>query len=202
MKKLLILFFAFALYSCYPGGAEFVDELDTVYTNYSPEFDFGTSYTYSLPDGVVNVSEQGFFGTPEYIDPALSIAILNELRENLDGMGWQEVDEDDSPDIIVLASAFESDFYYFYDPGYWGGYYPGYGPGWGWYYPGYGPGYVGSYSTGTVLIQMTDPNNIMNDMVPVVWINTINGLLQGSQANIVARLKFGINQAFTQQPFN
>ena len=38
------------LMGCYPDQPEFVEEYDVVYTNYSPDFNFSNSYTFSLPD--------------------------------------------------------------------------------------------------------------------------------------------------------
>lgn len=186
---------------CYPGGAEFVEELDVVYTNYDPEFNFSTSYTYALPPGVADIGEESLNGTPEYIDEALGNAILNDLRENLTALGWTETTEDEDPDLIILASAFSSTTYYFYDPGYWGGFYPGFTPGWGWVYPGYSPAVVSSYTTGTVIIQMTEPGSINGNQVPVIWTATLNGLLQGSEANIISRIDVNIDQAFNHPPF-
>lgn len=186
---------------CYPGGAEFVEELDAVYTNYDPEFNFSTSYTYALPPGVADVGDESLNGSPEYIEENLGKTILNDLQENLSALGWTEVDEQEDPDLIILASAFSSTTFYYYDLSYWGGYYPGFTPGWGWYYPGYSPGAVSSYTTGTVILQMTVPGLINGNQVPVVWTATLNGLLQGSEQNIISRIATNIDQAFTQPPF-
>lgn len=202
MKKYHFLLILLGLsFGCYPGGPEFVEELDVVYTNYDPEFNFGTNYTYALPPGVLDVTDEIFDGSPEYIDDKFGDPILNGVRENLNALGWTEVDESANPDLIILASAFEQSTYFYYDWGWWGGWYPGYGPGWGWGYPGYFPGYISGYTTGTVLLQMTDPRAIEDDEVPVVWLGAFNGLLQGSDSNIISRIEVNIDQAFTQDPF-
>jgi hypothetical protein len=204
MKKvqLYAMVFLMALIAgCYPGGAEFVEEADAVYTNYDPSFNFNQTYTYSLPPGVIDIEDSENVDNPEYINAAYSNAIINDIRENLNALGWEEVDEEENPEVIVLASGFSSNFVYYYNPGWWGGYYPGYGPGWGWFYPEYSPGYVSGFTTGTVLIQMTEPGGINGNQVPVIWTAAINGLLQGSDANIIARIDSNIDQAFTQDPF-
>jgi hypothetical protein len=189
---------ALLLTSCYPDQPEFVEEYDVVYTNYSPDYDFNTSYTYSLPDRVLLIDEDRDPGDPpEFIDDQFSDAILDNLRKNFNAQGWTEVDEDDDPERIILASAFDTTFAYFYNPGYWCWYYPC----WGWGYPGYNPGYVTGYQTGTVLVQMTDPNGVQNNEVPVIWTGTLNGLLQGSDANIIGRIDRNLDQAFDQPPF-
>ena len=194
----MILVFTFG---CYPGGPEFVEELDVVYTNYDPDFDFSATYTYSLPPGVIEITDEDPDGSPEYIDDKFGDPILDGIRENLNALGWEEVDESENPDLIILASAFESTFLFYYDPGWWWWYYPGWGPGWGWWYPGYPPGYVSGYSTGTVLLQMTDPDGLEDNELPVHWTGAFNGLLQGSDANIISRIEFNVDQAFTQDPF-
>ena len=88
------------------------------------------------------------------------------------------------------------DFYTAY-----GGYPPYYGPGWGW--GGYYPIYVQSYSKGTVLINMIDPDAIdnINKEVPRVWIGVLNGLAQGSVSSVAERIAKGIDKAFDQSPY-
>ncbi len=204
MKNILTVFLLCGLLSgCYPEGAEFVDELDVAYTNYDPDFNFEVDYTYSLPDRVIDITDQNFNGNLEYIDKEFSDAILNSLRDNLNAIGWTEVDEtEEDPEILITASAFSTTTLYFYDWCYWDWYYPGYCGGWNWYYPGYSPGYVSGYTTGTVLVKMAAPAGVLNDQLPVVWLCGLNGLLQGSDASIITRIETNIDQAFKHQPFN
>jgi hypothetical protein len=184
---------------CYPEQPEFVEEYDIVYTNYAPDFNFSNDYTFSLPDSVLLLDDnRGPEDPPEFIEDIFGDPILATIRQNLIAEGWTEVDEDANPDLVVLPSAFDTEFLYFYDPGYWCWYYPC----WGWWYPGYRPGYVSGYKTGTVLIQITDPNGVVNEEVPVIWTGALNGLLQGSDANIVGRIERNLDQAFTQPPFD
>ena len=206
IKKGLMLLAGAALvllsFGCYPDQPEFVEEYDVVYTNYSPDHNFDADYTYSLPDEVLLLDDsRDPNDPPEFIDPQFSEAILSNLRKNLNALGYTEVDEDvEDPDLIILASAFDTQFIYFYNPGYWCWYYPWYcGPGWG--YPGYAPGYVSGYTTGTVLVQMTFEEELSDDEIPVVWTGTLNGLLQGSDANIIGRIDRNLDQAFQQPPF-
>lgn len=187
---------------CYPDQPEFVEEYDVAYSNYDSDFNFSTSLTYSLPDEVIRIDDEIFNdGEPEYLDAIFADAILSNVRSNLNAKGWTEVDEANDPDIVILPSAFDETFLYTYNPGYWGWYYPGYFPGWGWYYP-YTPSYVGGYTTGTVLLQMTVPSQIQNDEVPVVWVAAFNGLLQGSDSYISGRIDSNLDQIFTHPPFN
>ncbi|WP_066223419.1 DUF4136 domain-containing protein [Formosa haliotis] len=192
---------AMLLTSCYPGGAEYVEDYDAVYTNYSSDFNFNTTYSYSLPDRVIKVGNNNDDDDTEYINEAYSDAILSNLRSNLNALGWTEVSVDANPEVVVLASGFDQSFYYYYNPWYWDWYYPWYGPNWGWYYP-FTPGYVSGYKTGSVLVQMTVPDDAEDNKIPVVWMAALNGLLQGGQANIVNRIDTNLDQAFSQSPFN
>jgi len=206
-KRLIVAVAVLAMLAgCYPGGPEFVNELDLVYTNYDDSYDFTSRATYALPEGVIEIDDDNFPGAgsdqPEFIDPEYSERILNRVRQNMNTYGYTEVDEDEDPDFVFLASAMSTtNLYYFYDPSWWWWYYPGWGPGWGWGYPGYTPGYVTGYTSGTILLQISDPNGISGNEVPIVWTGTMNGLLQGSDASILSRIDVAIDQAFSQSTY-
>lgn len=204
--------------SCYPEGPEYVEELDAVYTNYDPEFNFSDHNTYAMPDSIILINEQNFVvidgdDTPEFVDPAYANVILSQIRDNMTANGWTEVENTDDPDVILLVSATRTtNLYYNYDWRYWDWWYPGAFSGYGWYYPnyfpgygygrGYRPGYVSGYRSGTLLIQMAQPSEAgVNNNVPVAWMSVINGLLEGSTANINNRLVQTIDQAFEQSPY-
>ncbi|SHO64361.1 DUF4136 domain-containing protein [Algoriphagus zhangzhouensis] len=193
--------------SCTPEGAEYIDELDIVYTNHDPDFVFSSQNTYALPDQVVKITEEIVDGEPgdepEYIDPAYSVTILNSIRSNMNSLGYTEVDKSANPDLIVLPSAMQTDqLYFYYDWWYWNWWYPGWGTGWGWYYPGYYPPQVSRIRTGTVFLQMTQPEGInAADQIPVIWTGVMNGLLEGSKDQVATRINNSINQAFTQSPY-
>ncbi len=116
---------------------------------------------------------------------------------------------DSTPDVVVLVTTIgANNQYYVWYPayGYWG-YWPGWGywggyPGYGWGYPGYWA--TGSYQTGTVFMDMIDPNKPVGDVeppeLPVVWTGALNGVL-GSSAGAATRLTDGINRAFDQSPY-
>ncbi|MDO6761446.1 DUF4136 domain-containing protein [Tamlana sp. 2_MG-2023] len=188
------------VFGCYPEGGEYVEDYDALYTNYDPEFDFGATYTYSIPDKVLDLDESSE-GDAVYIDQPYSSAILETLISNLNALGWTKVAPENA-DVVLVTGAFD-DTYIAYNPWWWDWYYPWYGPGWGWYYPGYSPGYVSGYSTGSVIVQMTYPDGTSaDDEVPVVWLGALNGLLQGGQNNIISRVTSNLDQAFNQPPFN
>ncbi|MFC5624692.1 DUF4136 domain-containing protein [Algoriphagus winogradskyi] len=196
------------LLSCTPDGAEYIDELDVVYTNYDVNHNFASNNTFAVPDKIVKIEGQFINGAggnyePEYVSPGYTAAILASIRTNMRNAGYTEVDKSANPDLIILPSVIQTDqLFFYYDWWYWNWFYPGWGPGWSWYYPGYYPPQVSSVRTGTVLLQMTDPNNISeNDQIPVVWTSVINGLLEGSTSAINSRINTSIDQAFSQSPY-
>ncbi|WP_288369667.1 DUF4136 domain-containing protein [uncultured Algoriphagus sp.] len=193
--------------ACVPDGADYVDELDIVYTNHNQEFDFSSQETYSLPDRVIKITSELVEGEPgyepEFLDPVYSTTIINSLRSNMNALGYREVDKSASPDLILLPSAVQTDqLYYYYDWWYWNWWFPGWGPGWGWYYPGYFPPQVVRVRTGSVFIQMVQPaGQSPSDKVPVQWTGIINGLLEGTKDQVATRITNGIDQAFSQSQY-
>jgi hypothetical protein len=49
----LIAFTSILLSGCYPGGADFTEDYDVVYTNHRASYDFQSQATYALPDKIV-----------------------------------------------------------------------------------------------------------------------------------------------------
>lgn len=188
------------LTGCYPDTPDSIEEYDLVYTNFAPDFDFKAETTYALPDSVVKVTgnlQQGEL--PEMVNPVYANPLLARIRDNMNTYGWTEVDEANSPDVIVLPSAISTTTVIISDPGYWGWYYPWYG---GWYYPGYYPPTISSYSTGSLVIQMVDPNDLSaTDSAPVVWVAAVNGLMEGSTSSIVSRINQSVDRVFDQSEY-
>ncbi|MEP1258624.1 MAG: hypothetical protein ABJL32_07795, partial [Algoriphagus sp.] len=65
------------LVSCTPDGAEYIDELDIVYTNYDVNYDFGSKGTFAVPDKIIKVEGQFINGNegdfePEFVSPVYS----------------------------------------------------------------------------------------------------------------------------------
>ena len=135
---LMLLLFT-GLAGCYPGGAEYADELNLVYTNYSNQFDFNGKKTYAIPDSVIKITGDAFNdpdgnGKPEFLTQANSAVIVNQIKKNMADYGWTLVNKNDNPDVLMLVSAMTTtNIYYYYDWWYWDWWYGGY---YGWYYPG------------------------------------------------------------------
>ena len=62
---------------------------------------------------------------------------------------------------------------------------------------------VGSYTTGTVILDMVDVDGASEEeqTFPIVWNAIINGLVTGSDASLANRIETNINQAFAQSSY-
>lgn len=194
---------------CYPKGAEFIDDLDLVYTNFNSSFDFSSKQTYAITDSVIKITGDIFNDPdgdhkPSFLSASSSAAILDRINQNMTDFGWSRVSKNSNPDVILLVSvSTTTNLYYYYDWWYWSWWYPGFYPGWGWYYPGYYPAYVTGYRSGSVFIQMVDAKAIAGgeETAPVQWSVILNGLAEGGTSSIIARVQTGIDKAFTQSPY-
>jgi hypothetical protein len=194
---------------CYPQGPEYTEELDLVYTNYSKEFDFTSKKTYSMPDSVIKITGDVFNdpdgnGKPSFMSPAYSVPLLAQVKQNMSANGWTLVNQSAKPDVVLLPSTMTTtNIYYYYDWYYWDWWYTGCNPYWGWYYPGwYYPAYVTGYRSGSIFIQMIDSKTAVGaDNVPVVWSCILNGLAEGSSADLITRAQMGVDAAFAQSPY-
>src|SRR5215213_5354628 len=94
-------------WGCYPKGAEYIDELDLVYTNYDATADFSAKKTYSIPDSVIKITGEHFDdpdgnGKPQFVKATYSSVILSQLKKDMELMGWTLVDKSDDPDVVLL----------------------------------------------------------------------------------------------------
>lgn len=205
------LLLLFLMGGCYPKGPQTYSDLDLVYTNYSKDFPFSQRMTYSLPDSIVKISgdvvnNPDSPGKPEFISPSYAAIILTQIEQNMSAYGWKLVDKNASPDVILLVSAMTTtNIYYYYDWSYWSWWYPAWDPTWGWYYPGwYYPDFVSGYSSGSIFIQLIDQQTVRSQAggnVPVDWICILNGLTEGSTAQVTVQAQTDINKAFAQSPY-
>ena len=192
--------------SCYPGDINTVGEADLVLTFFDSEADFPSIVTYAMPDSIVRITEDGGSSAA---NPAVDDQVLAQIESEFTALGYQRVDVGGAaPDVIVVVTAARVDINYWVSGGWWGywGWWPGwpccYGPGWGPGYP-WGPIYGGTQSIGTLVITMLDPNMTpaAEMEIPAIWAGAMNGLLQGSDASILARIEGLIGQAFVQSPY-
>jgi hypothetical protein len=200
IKILSLTAVVFLLTQCYPEGPIYTDELDLVYSNYDAGYDFTAKHTFAIPDKVMKIDEALLNGGgPNYVKDVYASVILNKISQNMLNNGWSQVAIKEHPDVLVAPAAFELTTYYYDYWGYYDWWYGGYYPGGGWYYP-YPT--VSSYSTGSLIVTMVDPNNLSPDDRPLVaWTFAVNGLLTGSTSEFNARVARSIDQAFTQSPY-
>lgn len=217
-KYVIYLFFAAIiplLYSCYPGGSEYYNETDIVITQYDNEFDFPNNKTYFMDDSVNHITEEG---KEDDANRIYDDKILADVAAYLDTAGYTRMEGDEHDSVLIAASDVlvsviitSTDYtgigyipggggWWGY-PGYgWGGYYPGYPwyPGYGWGYP-----YTYTYSTGSLFIEMADLKNIdhVEEIIPIPWQATVNGLLSGDAENMKWRIDRGIQQSFRQSQY-
>jgi hypothetical protein len=194
--------------SCYPGGPFESSDLDLVVTFYDEEANFQSYQTFSIIDSIIEIGDE-----LDIDQEMVKDIVFTSIRENMIDRGYTEVadPEAEAADLVFAVSAllvdvYEAYTYYDYWWGYWGWYpgwggYPGYGPGWG---PGYGWGgtVIYSYTLGTVLVEMLDPNNPSeeDETIPVVWTAGINGILSSGTSN-AGRLESSLQQSFDQSPY-
>ena len=201
MKRLLLMAaMPVVLLSCYPAGPDYVEDLDVTYTTYNNNFDFKSRSTYAMPDRiVVDVDIEDGDTTYVYMKDAFADPILAAIEDNFESRGWERVDISDGPDMLVTPAGIKSTTYfysYWYDWWY-GGWYGGY---WGWYYPPYYT--VSSYTTGSMIITMSDPN--VDEDSPIfesqaAWVMAANGLFTGNYE--ISRVTKAIDEAFNQSPY-
>lgn len=201
---------------CYPGGADYTEDMDIVMTIYNPEYNFTELQTYFMPDSIIHIVDEG---EEDDVNRKYDGLILSEFEKNMESRGFVRLDSICSdttncdpaylPDVVVfpalLVSKNTSIYYYPWYP-YWGGggYYPGWGwgGGWGWYYPP-GMATASTYYIGTIAFAMVDPDrsDVENETFFVAWNATFRGLAGTSTSATNQRITTAIKQAFKQSPY-
>jgi len=183
------------LAGCYPQGPEFVEELDLVLTKHEDSYDFSAKQTYAMPDDIVKITGNLAEGDdPEFIPDVVALQITARIEQNMESRGYERVGVDEDPDLLLLPASWETTtVYWWYDYWYW--WYWGYYPGWG-----YPPMYASSYTTGTLVWSLTDPNQeTANGNLLSQWTAAANGLLVGTYD--ADRVNRAIDQAFADSPY-
>jgi len=197
--------------ACYPGEIDSAAQTDLVITFHQEGADFQANQTFSMPDSIVDVSVAA--GADSTLNHAHDAEILLRIQQELEDMGYtREVDTTVRADVVVLVSAItvENNVYYTYPwyPywGWWGGWGPYSSPGVGsnYYYPWY-PVYTTNFTSGSLFITMIDPDVPPPDTSQgagiAIWGAVINGMLEGSDPEILARINNSLSQAFLQSPY-
>jgi Domain of unknown function (DUF4136) len=189
------------MWGCYPGTVS-VSELDTVLTIYDEEEDFSRFLTFHMPDTIIAIGDEDNESNDQYDQQ-----MLDKIRNNLIAKGYESIDDISVADLVITVEKSNSELLVGWNPcpGCWCGYWCWY-PGWPWYGGGYNPYYPGggivySYPIGTLFISMFDPGTEMGMNVVSPWDAAINGLLSGSDQQILTRIDKAIDQAFEQSPY-
>jgi len=196
----LLLLGALTFVACYTDYGLTYADYDVVVTLYDKNTDFGTFKTFYMIDSVFIVGD-----TTKEVSDDFDDLILSSVANNLEARGYQRVVDTlaGAPDFVAVVGKSASTTIFF-TGGWYGGYYPWYpwGPGWGWY-PGYPVGSVGSYSQGSVIVDLIDPARTDPDkkLVGSVWAGAVNGLLGDVSSGTRERIYNSINQMFVQSPY-
>ncbi|WP_194777834.1 DUF4136 domain-containing protein [Pararhodonellum marinum] len=193
-------------FCCVPDGPDAIEQIDVVYTNHNPSFNFSSRLTYSLPESVILIEQEVLQNPdtpPAFADFLISQGILSSIRTNMNARGYSLVDVSANPDLILLPSiTITENLRFSYSWWYWGWFYPNFQPDWGWVYPGYTPIATRTMETGTLLIQLSDPKGITSDnRVPIHWIVALNGRISQSTGNNLNRIQSNIDLAFNLSPY-
>jgi len=198
LKILSLMAIVLLMTQCYPEGPEYYEELDLVYSNYDAGYDFTAEQTYAIPDKIMLVDEDLVNGgEPNFIKEPYATQGLDKIKLNMADNGWTLVSKDKNPDVLLAPVGVEltTTVYYGYG-GYWDWWYGGW---YGWYYP---YPVTTSYSTGSLIVTMADPNDLSPDgKMRAVWGFIVNGVLSSSSADFANRVTKGVDQAFKQSPY-
>ncbi len=209
---ILLVFVVFILQGCYPGGPSNSDDFNIVRTRYNSDYDFGSQKTYYIPDTIIftsNIEDDQIDASKLANYEAILIEAINRnmAERNYERIIDTAIISENGVDLVILPCAIlshNSSAVWWPSPGWWYDYYPpGWGWGGGWYYP---PGWGGywsyySYTSGTVIINMTDYTSYSDsegEYIEVEWDVLIDGLLSGVNAS---KISSHIDQAFTQSPY-
>jgi hypothetical protein len=176
-------------FSCYPGDPITPADTDVVATFYNPAADFSSLMTYAMPDSVLQVADPDL--DAGNISRQFDQLILDRIEQNLLQLGYTKVANPADADVLVLpfvsSTTWISGGCYYY----WGYWYP---------YPGYCYPVAYTYTTGSLVIAMSDQNN--SDETNALWVAGINGLMsESTTADISRRINTNIDQAFRQSPY-
>ena len=196
-KGIIFLLFLSAsvivLQSCYPYDSLTPEDTDVVITFYDSGTNFSNLVKYTFPDTVYTFNSNGDIVPNEDITSSSANAILNSVNSNLQEMAFQPEGNLSNADVLVIAIATSSNWvsggcYY----GYWSYWYPYYG----WCYP-----VAYTYTVGTVIVVMLDPNKSSGENNKAVWFAACNGVLSSTNASNSSRINSDISQAFIQSPY-
>ena len=196
--------------ACYPGEIDSAAQTDLVVTFHKQDADFQANLTYAMPDTIVDVSVDA--GGDTTLDHTYDAQILAKIALEMTDAGYTRItDTTVRADVVVLVSAITVENYVYYSYpwypywGWWGGWYPySAGVGSNYYYP-WSPVYSTNFTSGSIFITMIDPDVPPPDTTQgagqAIWGAVVNGMLEGTDPEILARISNSLSQAFDQSPY-
>ena len=170
-----------------------------VSTNFDKSAAFNSYKTYFVSDTVINL---GGTGADTILVGAAATQLVNQVKTNMNGRGYQFVARRSKPDLglkLGVVKVVNIDVY----PGWYNGY-PGWFPYyWGGYYPYYYPWTtVYAYDTGTIILDTYDVKNAKtNGQYKAIWNVTAFGALGSDASRNLDRGIQAVNQGFEQSPY-
>ena len=204
MISLTLLAFAglAALSSCTKDPMNNLSEEESrIYiTNRDNNADFGSYKTYSIPDSVYVIDNNGLAGAQA---TSWDLQALAAVRSALESRGYVRVNRSQAPDLGINVSRLYNTTTNLVNLGdYWGNYGGYYDP-WYWGYGGYGYGYPQAYALvesteAMVSVDMLDLKNApATNTINVIW----NGVIRGSGIFTTPAINTGVKALFDQSPY-
>lgn len=207
MKKILF-FSALALMTAACHKEPYPKDSDNeylVYTSPGKDVTFTSFRTFDLADSLLVIGQSE---KPEYSQSDNALALIQQVRVNLEKLGYIYTPDNPDADLgVQMTFVIKTEKYvkYYNDP-YWWLDYPGYWPSgyWGnwtgFYYP-YPVTYT--YTTNALITDMVNLTGEQEEGAPleVVWTSYIGGPAGYSVQNDINRLKASVDQAFAQSPY-
>lgn len=208
---LATLLLAASMQACYPGGPEYLSDMDIAMTTYDTSADFSTYSTYALPDTIVYLDNDSKIAIGTKFDSTILALVESELN----ALGYTKVTptRTNQPSIVVTVSAYSRDNYSYYVNN-WGDY-------WGWYWDMLWPGYTFNpyynwdlygysyyaYEDGAIVIDMIDNQNFYRGQnsqsrsLNILWKGIVKGIISGTEEQLKSRITNEIKQCFNQSPY-
>ncbi|WP_448697864.1 DUF4136 domain-containing protein [Mucilaginibacter sp. AW1-3] len=205
MKKPIFLMMAVAIGFASCLKSPNLDELSTnfvVATNFDKTASFNSYKTYYVSDTIVNL---GGSGADTILFNSDAAQLVNAVKTNMNARGYTFLKKTrvNHPDLGITIGVVKVTTTVFY-PGWWNGYYGWWNPWyWGGYYPYYYPfATYYSYDTGSVIVDTYDLKNASaNHKYTAVWNCVSFGVVGSSSASNTTRGVNGINQGYKQSPY-
>ena len=183
--RLMLIVFVGALVSACSWGPGALDETrDQILTvaRKGETANFSNYHSFAITDSIA-VSQDG---VKYRLNNDTTDMIIAQIVVNMNRYGYTQVVPSNNPDLLVDVSYIKKTNTYMY-PGYWNDWdwwwdsfnYPWHS--WDTFYPYPMPNFVGSYTTGSLVIEVADVVSVATESsVPIVWHGLVREILNGT----------------------